>query len=124
MPRATFHAAFRSRLFLATTLPALDGTLAAVAARGGLATTQGAVATGLAVIAGVGAWSSARREFPRRGASAVLAVILTASTLGAVLAAWGGERLGTWWPWFPTAAGVVVVLLALHDLRRALAWTR
>lgn len=123
LPRATFHAAFRSRLFLATVLPVVDGTLAAVAARGGLSTPAGATLVGLTVIAGAGAWSSARREFAGGGHGRALAALVVVTTIGAVLAAWAGAEAGERWPWFPVAAGAVVLSLAANDLRRLL-WTR
>lgn len=135
MPRAKFHAVpclrsvaaaggpFRSRLFLSTALPSVDGTLAAIAAGGGLATAHGATVAGLTVIAGAGAWSAARREFAGGGHARTLVVLAVASTALAVAAAWGGAAASARWPWFPTVAGAFVLALAANDLRR-LVWKR
>ncbi len=107
-----------SSLFLLTSLSAVDGTLVLLAASGHLDTLGGAIAVGLTVIAGAGAWLAARQAFAgRRGSArdAVVLVALGATTLvGAVGATWLGVRLGQSLTLhvLPKAAGVILFLVA------------
>lgn len=108
--------AAESKLFLMTSLPAVDGTLFALAATGRLATPAVAVTVGLTIIAGAGAWLSAREEFSgeRGGDRGTLLFIALASTLLALAATTAGALVGAHVTLvaLPTAAGLALVALA------------
>lgn len=97
-----------------TSLPALDGTLFALGARGALGDPAEAAFAGLTVIAGAGAWIAARAEFRDRKDAAGLALLAGLSTLAAVAAAWAGAEFGAALAlrWFPPAAGLALLALA------------
>lgn len=110
-----------SGLLLMSSIAAVDGTVLMLAATGTLSTWSGALVTGLTVIAGVGAWLAARREFGgrvlRRDDRLLLALVAGVGTL-AVLAA---AALGAWVAGsnvelrvLPKGAGVALLLLSVE----------
>lgn len=111
----------RSGLLLLTSLCSIDGTMMMLAATGALSSLGGAVVAGLTVVAGVGSWLAARREFGGRRLTGEDALALTlvalvatvAATLSGVVAALlatGAWELAV----LPRAGGVVLLLLALE----------
>lgn len=110
--------AFSSKLLLMTSLPAVDGTIFALAARGTFGTLGGATLAGLTVIAGASAWAAARHEFGREADRVALALVALASTLGAALSAAAGAAFGARAALeiFPTAAGLAVLAIAAEVL--------
>ncbi|MES2154957.1 MAG: hypothetical protein V4510_07460 [bacterium] len=118
LPAAAAPARGLSNLYLLSLLSAVDGTLVLMAASGQLSSLGGAIAVGLTVVAGAGAWIAAQQAFasrPRqRGdlrALAVLAAVTVASTVASVAV---GSRLGqaATLHVLPKAAGIVLFLVA------------
>ena len=107
-----------SNLLLMTCLGAVDGTIVVLAAQGVLSSWTGAISVGLTVIAGVGAWITARETFrsapsgPRQVAT--LLAIAAATSLGVVAAAWIGTQLADTATLhvLPRAIGLVLLLVA------------
>lgn len=106
-----------SRLLGMTCMASVDGTIPVLAAQGALGNPFGAVAIGLTIVAGIGAWIAAWQAFPGRlvrqawpklAAYAGISMIVTvaAAALGAAL----GEHLVV----LPKVAGLVVLLIALQ----------
>lgn len=101
-----------------TSLGAVDGTVLLLAAQGALSTWVGAVSVGLTVIAGAGAWITARQAFGGRRRSArdwaILAAIGIVTAVATVAAAWLGGLLGAQIALqiLPHAAGVVLLAVA------------
>lgn len=97
-----------------TSLPAVDGTIFALAAQGAFDSVGGAVLAGLTVIAGASAWMAARREFADDAGAPALALVAAASTLAAVAAAVAGATVGARVELtvFPAAAGVSLMVIA------------
>lgn len=106
----------RQRLLLFTSLSALDGTIATMAAVGALDDPLGATICGLIVVAGTGAWLSARDGFSgslgRRDWLRLLEYALVSSGLtlaAAALGGWSATALDLFW--LPRAAGLATILL-------------
>lgn len=106
-----------SRLLGMTCMSSLDGTVPVLAAQGALGNPFSAVAIGLTIIAGIGAWIAAWQAFPGRiGRSAwprlaAYAAITMAITLAAAAL---GSALGSHLVVLPKAAGAVILLIALQ----------
>lgn len=107
-----------THLLTVTTISALDGTLLLLVAAGTLETLTGAITTGLTVIAGGGAWVTARELYggrPLRGRDrttlGLIALVAIPLALGAV---WVASRTGltAGLQYLPHAAGFVLLLLA------------
>lgn len=86
------------RLFLLTTLPAVDGGILVLAATGRLSSFWSAAVVGLTMIAGAGAWIAARDAFGTRPWTlrnwASLLVLGAVTVIATVAAAWLGSTLG------------------------------
>ena len=106
-----------STLWMLTCMGAVDGTVLVLAATGRLHSLAAAVVVGLTVVAGAGAWLTARQAFagPHNGRQyLVLTSMAATSILATVAAAWLGETLGqaVTFHVLPRAVGVVLVLVA------------
>lgn len=107
-------------LLVMTGLGAADGTIILLAAQGVLSTLAGAIATGLTVVGGVGAWLVAREVYASRRLTgrdaAVLAAVALATSLATAAAAWLGDWVsGTLTLHvLPRAAGLVLLLIAVE----------
>lgn len=106
-------------LVLLTCLGAVDGSILVLAAAGRLADTWTALAVGLTVVSGAGAWIAARQAFhgPKHLRDyALLGGVGALSIAATLLAAWLGVALGTAVSLhvLPRAAGVVMCLIALE----------
>jgi hypothetical protein len=108
-----------ANLLAMTGLGAADGTILLLAAQGTLSSLVGAIATGLTVIAGVGAWLVARDGFCGRTTPRDRAALLTvalATSLATVAAAWLGDLAGgaVQFHVLPRVAGLVLLLIAVE----------
>lgn len=101
-----------------TLLGALDGTIVVLSARGYFNEIGSAIAVGLTVIAGAGAWITARQSFHGvrvRNQWRVLAIMALVSSLATAGAAWLGGELGALTLLvLPRVAGLVLLLIALE----------
>lgn len=109
-------------LLTMTGLASVDGTVVLLAANGAFSTVPSAVATGLTVIAGVGAWIAARTSYGGRTRRAhdwvTLGTIAAGTSATTVLAAWLGTVVAQSWSLdiLSVAAGLIVMLLAAEML--------
>ncbi len=106
-----------SRLLGMTCMASIDGTIPVLAAQGALGNPFGAVAIGLTIVAGIGAWIAAWQAFPGRLARRAwpkLAGYAAISMIVTVAAAALGAALGDHLVVLPKLAGLVVMLIALQ----------
>lgn len=102
-----------SHLLLFTTISALDGTILMLAASGTFHDPWTATVAGLTVVAGAGAWLSARRAFAGGCDWKRLVRVAIPAALATTIAALVGAHLGSLHlTVLPKAAGVALLLIA------------
>lgn len=119
VPAATATPTRPDRLLFFTSISALDGTIATLAATGVLATLSGAIVAGLTVIAGAGAWLTAHQTYAHRPLTRKdrtgLSLLVLFASLATLIAATLGHSLSTLEPTLlPKAAGIALLLVALE----------
>lgn len=105
-------------LLAITLLGAVDGTIIVLSARGALNSLAGALTVGLTVIAGAGAWITARQTFGGariRSQWRILAIMALTTSLATVGAAWVGQQMqDISLLVLPRVAGLVLLLISLE----------
>lgn len=116
IPTTSTEQTAQRNLLLFTSVSSLDGTVMLLAAGGALSSTAGAAVAGLTVVAGAGAWLSARDAF-RSGLGGgawrrLLSVALPAMVLTLIATLVGTQVGGVALTVLPKVAGVALLFVA------------